>query len=292
MRSIDEIISENYDVTKKQNAYVNEIVNKTQKITRYDAISTIIEGLKPILAKDRAQKQPLFLQVKDSFLHTIVRQAVCKEKQTFLVGIAGESASGKTTFVQNAIKACTDEEDLYTVINGDDYYKDQSHELEQAGSYEAFFAQDFSFDTPEAMDLNLMAEHLLQLKNGQEVKSPLYDFVTCKSILNQIPKAPAKIVLSEGLYNLNEEVRDIMDVKVYIYTPFEILKKRWFERAKTRGKVGLAAQMQFQDVNMTAQKYIKPTMLTADVVLNGLTNAGYIEEISNEILSTVKAAFG
>ena len=110
--------------------------------------------------------------------------------------------------------------------------------------------------------------------------SDLYDFVTCESKLDSVIKKPAKIILNEGLYVLNECMRDIVDVKIYVYTPFEIIKERWYARAVTRGKIGKAADMQFHDVNQTAFRYIRPTMEIADIVINGLTTQQYIEEIA------------
>ena len=249
----------------------------------------IIDAVRDILLYDKQQKHPLFLKIRESFLFQIVRKALnLKNGDSILIGIAGESASGKTTFVQNAIKAmvgCKD--DLYTVVCCDDYYKDTSKELEKAGSYEALFATGFSFDTPLAIDLDLMVEHLKILKHGGEFQSPVYDFVTCERKWGEIKK-PAKIILNEGLYVLNEGIRDIMDVKVYIYTPFDIIKDRWFKRAISRGKTGEAAQMQFKDVNLTAQTYIRPALQISDVILNGLSEASYITDLTCKIYEKIK----
>lgn len=248
----------------------------------------IIDAIREILEYDKKQKNPLFLKIRDSFLFQIVKRALNQKKSdSFLIGIAGESASGKTTFVQNAIKAMIgDNKNLYTVVCCDDYYKDTSKELKEAGSYEALFATGFSFDTPKAFDLDLMVEHLKLLKNGEEFKTPVYDFVTCERKWGEFKK-PAKIILNEGLYVLNEGIRDIMDVKVYIYTPFEIIKERWFKRAISRGKSGEAAKMQFQDVNTTAQTYIRPALQVSDVILNGLSEASYITDLTYKIYDKI-----
>ena len=93
--------------------------------------------------------------------------------------------------------------------------------------------------------------------------------------------------MNEGLYVLHEKLRDITDVKIYVYTPFEVIKDRWFARATSRGKTGLAAQMQFHDVNQTAFRYIRPTMDIADVVINGMTTQVYIEEIVQELIDAI-----
>ena len=81
------------------------------------------------------------------------------------------------------------------------------------------FKTGFSFDTPDVVDLDLMKQHLINLKAGKEIYSPQYDFVTCESKLDSELKKPAKVILTEGLYVLNENVRDVMDVKVYVFKP-------------------------------------------------------------------------
>ena len=90
---------------------------------------------------------------------------------------------------------------------------------------------------------------------------------------------------------MNEQVRDIMDVKVYVFTPLEVLKDRWYKRAESRGKTGEAADLQFKDVNKTAQQYIRPTYPIADVIINGLVSQEYIVEITDKIFNSIKALF-
>jgi len=259
-----------------------------------ELISTIVDALKKILEEDKKQVQPLFLKISDNLIMNIARMVVQEKKKTFLIGITGESASGKTVFVDNTIKACVkdNKEGIYTVIRCDDYYKDTSKELKDAGSYEALFKTGFSFDTPDVINLDLMKEHLAELKKGEQVVSPRYDFVTCESHPDGDVKKPAKVILTEGLYVLNEGVRDIMDVKVYVYTPLEVIKERWYKRAASRGKTGAAADMQFSDVNATAQKYIRPTYQISDAVINGMVSQKYIQEITDSIFNTLRNICG
>ena len=252
-----------------------------------EIISTIVDSLKKILEEDKKQEQPLFLKISDNLILNIARKVVQEKKQTFLIGITGESASGKTVFVDNTIKACIKDktQGIYTVIRCDDYYKDTSKELKEAGSYEELFKTGFSFDTPAAIDLDLMKSHLVALKEGMTIKSPKYNFVTCESDPNGDEKKPAKVILTEGLYVLNKEVRDIMDVKVYVFTPIDVIKERWYKRAVLRGKTGEAADLQFKDVNETAQQYIRPTYQIADCIINGMVDKDYIKVITEKIMS-------
>ena len=255
----------------------------------FPVVMKIVESLKKILEEDKKQRQPLFINVKESVIFNLARRALNEPGTRFLIGIAGESASGKTTFVQNAIRSCIAEErtDVYTIVCCDDYYHDWSKELREAGSYEAFFAKGYSFDTPAAVNLQLMKEHLISLKNGSAVRSPDYNFATCESKPHGVLKKPAKIIVNEGLYVLNEGVRDIMDVKVYVFTPFDIIKDRWYIRAESRGKTGKAADMQFENVNLTAQTYTRRAMQTADIVMNGVVSSEYIQEITEKIFRTI-----
>lgn len=275
------------------------MIQNTFEISNYDfyskryemeLITTIVESLKQIIEEDQKEKQPLFIKISDNFIMNIARKVVQEKKKTFLIGIAGESASGKTTFVDNTVKACVKDEidGVYTVIRCDDYFKDTSKELREAGNYENLFKTGFSFDTPNVIDLDLMKQHLIDLKRGKVIISPRYDFVTCESFLDGEIKKPARVLLNEGLYVLNDGLRDIMDIKVYVFTPLNILRDRWYKRAASRGKTGIAADMQFRDVNKTAQEYIRPAMKIADVIINGMVEIDYIEVITDKILSTIE----
>lgn len=263
--------------------------NSTEKIVEMSYVAQILNNIREVIAEDRRQKQPLILRINEAFIFNIARKAITDKNSTFLMSIAGESASGKTTLVKNTAKAClkSDTNDVYTVVCCDDYYKDASKELSQAGSYEELFKSGFSFDTPDAIDLALMKQHLITLKEGKEIYSPLYNFVTCESKKDMVLKKPAKLILNEGLYVLNECMRDIVDVKIYVYTPFEIIKERWYSRAVSRGKIGKAADMQFHDVNQTAFRYIRPTMDIADIVVNGLTTQEYIEDMTHRFIAAI-----
>ena len=253
------------------------------------AVFKIVDGIKDILEEDRQQKQPLFLSINENLLMRTVKDFITNKRQQCLIGITGESASGKTTLVNYVSKALRKKlyNETYTSLCCDDYYKDTSEELKKAGSYEELYKTGFSFDKPDAINLELMRAHLISLKHGCGVNAPEYDFVTCESIPNRAYKNPTRAILAEGLYVLGEELVDLFDIKVYVFTPYEKIKERWFSRAISRGKTGSAAELQFNDVNSTAQIYIRPTMKNADIVINGLASAEYIEEITTRIINLI-----
>ena len=106
----------------------NNIIEQNQAST-FPIVVKIVESIKKILEEDKKQKNPLFINVKESVIFNIARRALNEPGARFLIGIAGESASGKTTFVQNAIRSCIAEERtyLYTIVCCDDYYYDWSN---------------------------------------------------------------------------------------------------------------------------------------------------------------------
>ena len=109
-----------------------------------------------------------------------------------------------------------------------------------------------------------------------------------KSVRYSFVFSLSKVILTEGLYVLNEGLRDIMDVKVYVFTPLEVIKQRWYKRAKERGKEGKAADLQFADVNRTAQQYIRPTYQISDAIINGMVSQEYIQDITDRIFKTLR----
>ena len=96
-------------------------------------------------------------------------------------------------------------------------------------------------------------------------------------------KSNNKLVIST--WGLSEDL-----LKENIFTPFEVIKERWYKRAASRGKTGKAADMQFANVNETAQTYIRPAHEISDIVLNGVVSAEYIEEVTSKIYREIRAA--
>ena len=114
----------------------------------------ILDGIKDILEEDRKQKQPLILSFNENLLIKIIKDFMSNKKQC-MIGITGESASGKTTLVNYVSKALRKKlyNETYTSLCCDDYYKDTADELKAAGSYEELYKTGFSFDRPDAINL-------------------------------------------------------------------------------------------------------------------------------------------
>ena len=251
----------------------------------------IEKRLKTILEEDMRSTQPIFINVKAGFIRKIALKIVSDPKARILIGVSGESASGKSTLAAKVLDICLSEKhkSLSTLITSDNYYKDASEKLKEAGSYEALFAQGFNLDEPQAVDLDLLKQDLIKIKNGEVIFTPEYNFFTIESIPHKIRKMPAKIILTEGLFVLEEKLREILDVSIYVHTPADIIKERWYKRAITRGKEGKAADMLFDIVNDGAQKYIRPYAKEADIVISGITSEDYIKEVAAKIKDAIRA---
>ncbi len=251
----------------------------------------IEKRLKAIIEEDMRSSLPIFINIKPGFIKKIALKIVSDPKARILIGVSGESASGKSTLAAKVLDICLTEKhkSLSTLITSDNYYKDASEKLKAAGSYEALFAQGFNLDEPQAVDLNLLKQDLIKIKNGEVIFTPEYNFFTIESIPHKIKKVPAKIILTEGLFVLEEKLREILDVSIYVHTPADIIKERWYKRAITRGKEGKAADMLFDIVNEGAKKYIRPYAKEADIVISGITSEDYIREVAAKIKDAIRA---
>ena len=116
-----------------------------------------------------------------------------------IIGIAGGTGSGKTTLVTKIAEKLSQDEVL--VISQDSYYKDNAHL-----SYEE--RCEINFDHPNALDFELLFEHLKALKKGQSIEQPVYSFIEHTRMKETLTISPKKVILLEGILVLaNTEVR-------------------------------------------------------------------------------------
>lgn len=209
------------------------------------------------------------------------------------IGIAGETASGKSTIAMDiidTIQAFADEYELKNVItrlNTDDYYYDRSEMVKQAGSF-AEFAKHCDLDVPEALELELMKKHIKQLLFGDTVYLPKYDMSGTAIRRDNVTKAvPSKIIISEGLFTLTEKVVDAFDFKIYVDVSHEVQKERFYKRAQERD-LGDSADEVYENASSKAKIYIHPTAMKADIVLSGEADRAAYKKFINKILSLVE----
>ena len=180
--------------------------------------------------------------------------------QICVVGIAGGSASGKTTIV-NKIKEYFGED--IAVISHDSYYKAHD-EL----PYEERCK--LNYDHPEAFDTGRMVEDVKKLKEGFGVDVPVYDF----SIHNRVNKTlrldPKSVVIVEGILILeSRELRELMDIRVFVDTDADErlmrrLKRDMVERARS---VESVLNQYAQTVKPMHEQFVEPSKKYADIII-------------------------
>ena len=135
---------------------------------------------------------------------------------TVIIGIAGGTASGKTTIAKRVYET-TSKQGTVSMIKIDDYYKILDHLTFEERTK-------VNYDHPDAYDIKLLTQHLTDLKNGKSIQKPVYDFVVhnrSKEISETIN--PSNIIILEGILTLAiKELRDMCDIKLYVDTPDDI----------------------------------------------------------------------
>ena len=179
----------------------------------------------------------------------------------FLVGIAGGSGSGKTTFARKIVQRLNDPS--VTLLQQDSYYlPSPPPSLRVHGEP--------NFDHPGAFDWPLLRDHLERLKSGEPVSVPTYDFKTNSRSQETLLVGPCTALLIEGIYTLWEpEVRALFDIKVYINVEADIRFIRRLHRdVRERGRTLDGIIRQYYDtVRPMHHEYLEPTRAYADLVV-------------------------
>lgn len=145
-----------------------------------------------------------------------------KNPNIMVIGIAGGSGSGKTTLAQ-AIYDAIGEENI-TYISHDSYYRDISHlPLEEREKQ--------NFDHPNSLETSLLIEHLAELKKGNSVAIPRYDFGTHSRLVERDMTFPRPVILVEGILIFSEpNLLDLFDIRVFVDTEDDIRLIRRIQR--------------------------------------------------------------
>ena len=209
------------------------------------------------------------------------------------LGIAGETASGKSTVTFDIIETLElfskefDIPNVVTRVNTDDYYYDRSEMVKAAGGM-ANFSKTYDFDVPEALELSLMKKHIFELLDGKSVLLPEYDMSgTTIRRDNVKPAFPAKMIISEGLFTLTDEIKDAFDFKLYVHVDHDVQKERFFIRANERG-LGEGAQTIYENALNKAKIYIRPAFDIADIVIDGNVDRKNYKNFLASILNMVQ----
>jgi uridine kinase len=180
-----------------------------------------------------------------------------------IIGIAGGSGSGKTTFALLL-------QDLLgkghcAILHQDAYYHDQSHAFDRDGG-------NVNFDHPDAIDFELMTSHLQELKAGRPIAVPVYDYETHRRLSRTTPLAASPLIVVEGMLILSQRsIRELLNVKVFIAAPEQVrLARRLSRDARERGRDPAGIEQQFlSHVKPMHDRFVEPSRQYADAVYSG-----------------------
>lgn len=204
-------------------------------------------------------------------------------KKPIIIGIVGGSASGKTTIAQK-IKNAFGSSNSVSIIREDDYYNDQSHL-----SFEE--RTKVNYDHPFAFEHSLLLNHLNDLAKGLDIYKPTYDFsIHNRSDVKELIKV-TDVVILEGLFVFfNEDIRKLLDIKVFVDTPADIrVIRRILRDVKDRGRtVDSVIQQYLESVSPMHDQFIEPCKKYADIIIpEGGENTVAIDLLCTKIHSII-----
>ncbi len=202
----------------------------------------------------------------------------------FIIGIAGGSGSGKTTLVNSILERVP--YDKISILTQDSYYKDSSHlPMEQRRA--------LNFDHPDSIEWELMLEDIQKLKNGHEVESPTYSYLTCSRLEETVKIIPNKILLIEGILIFTQpELTDEMDMRIYLEVEPDHRLSRIIERdMESRGRTAQdVIKRYYKTVRPMHEEFIRPSRNRADMlVMGGGLNCQAADFISSAILGKLNS---
>lgn len=178
-----------------------------------------------------------------------------------VIGVAGGTGSGKSTLVSRLIEAFEGEE-VETLCH--DYYYKAHPEL----AYEE--RTKLNYDHPQSFDTDMMVEHIKALKEHVPVLRPVYSFVEHDRMPETVPVKPSKVIIVDGILIFeHKELRDLMDIKVYVDTDADVrLARRILRDVCERGRTMESVIQQYLDtVKPMHEAFVEPSKRYADVII-------------------------
>ena len=259
-------------------SFINSSVENLDQ-SPFESIDDLVEDVNKYDLKspsdEQQQQQQQELQTqnlkhKPSFTSTPKASYIPPWTEPYIIGIAGNSGSGKTSISQKIIQ---DINQPWTVLlSFDNFY--QPLTLEQS---KLAFANNYDFDCPDSLDFDLLVETIGNLKKGGKTIIPVYSFTSHNRTSKTNTIYGVNVIIVEGLYALHDQqLLDMMDLKIYVDTDLDIcLARRLTRDILYRGRdLGGAMQQWEKFVKPNAVKFINPTVQNADLVIpRGLDNS-------------------
>ena len=177
-----------------------------------------------------------------------------------VIGIAGGTGSGKTTLVKKIKEQFGD---VVTVLSHDNYYRRLDHlAFEERAKV--------NYDEPKALETELMSIHLEQLRRGEAIDCPVYDFSQHNRSDETLHIEPTQVIIVEGILIFeNKPLRDLMDIRIFVDTDADIRICRRIKRdVNKRGRSLESVIEQYQTtVKPMHEKYVEPSKRFAHIVV-------------------------
>lgn len=195
----------------------------------------------------------------------------------YIVGVAGGSASGKTEIVKTLKKHF---EDKIEIIEHDNYYFAHDNlTMDERAS--------LNYDHPQAFETDLLIEHVKKIINNEEIDIPTYDFTIHTRSSETLKKVPKPIVIVEGILVLeNEELRNLMDMKVFVDCDGDVrLKRRITRDVVERDRTIESILTQYMEtVKPMHELFVEPSKKFADLIVpKGGKNKVAIDVLINHL---------
>ncbi len=178
-----------------------------------------------------------------------------------VLGIAGGSGSGKSTIARSLLEALP--EGTGVLLQQDHYYRSQSHlPIEQR--------ERVNYDHPDALELDLLAEHVDSLRAGKSITRPTYDFTIHDRAKEGLRIEPTKVVVVEGILVLaDERLRSRFEVKLFVDTDADIRLMRRIRRdLEQRGRTFAQVRKQYyESVRPMHLAFVEPSKRFADIII-------------------------
>ena len=193
-----------------------------------------------------------------------------------IIGIAGGTGSGKSTFTNRLRDHFGDN---ITVIYHDNYYKRHDDiPFEER--------KKLNYDHPDALETDLLIEHIKRLRNGESIECPVYDYTVHNRSDKTVRIDPRKIILIEGILLLADpRLRSLLDIKIYVEADAdERILRRILRDVKERGRdIDNIVEQYLTTVKPMHYLYVEPTRATADIVINSGMNDVAFDIVQSKI---------
>ena len=252
-----------------------------QKTGRELMVTYLQSKFKQVLLYDSKASKPIFTEIKADFVKKFSNRLIQAPQKRIMIGITGESASGKSTICET-IKGVINKYNMpVTIINTDNYFNDISELIKKYGTFDALRDSGYDVDSPDSFQLEVLKSDLLKISQGNDIYIPQYlPNGTGISVPNAKFMPSNKIIIIEGMASMYSDIQDIFDIKIYVETTMEIRHERFLQRACNERNQNLDnAQKHWTYILSAGEKYVKPYRECADIILNGDSNLNYFSQV-------------